>query len=199
MLFHPQTSYLQQMCSPKSHISLSLSVCPYILWVYILRLCRFFYSIFLSFFGLDLPAFFSNHSPFLRDHFFVGFERISFSCVGVLSSIINSHSGLLFFFFLKSKMGFIMCALWCVQRHGTSCLKSHPRRLSNVQLIPYLRVLLQNKCQEWYSNLYTNDHKSNWPPLGYCTCRAHLMSQVTLIQSRPNVLKSLTAISWTLF
>ena len=31
---------------------------------------------FLSFFGVGLPAYFSNHSPFLREHIFVGFYEL---------------------------------------------------------------------------------------------------------------------------
>ena len=38
--------------------------------------------------------------------------------------------------------------------HGSSCFKSHPRRLGNVQLIPYPRGLQQNKRWEWESNLF---------------------------------------------
>ena len=35
----------------------------------------------------------------------------------------------------------------------TSCSMPHPRRLGNVQLIPYPRELQQNKRWEWESNL----------------------------------------------
>ena len=55
--------------------------------------------------------------------------------------------------FSKSEMGFYMCAVWCVHRHGTSCFKSNPRRLGNVQLIPYTRGLQQNERRECELNL----------------------------------------------
>ena len=47
-----------------------------------------------------------------------------------------------------------MCAVFCVHRHRTSCFKFHPRRLGNIQLIPYPKRLQQNKRLEWESNLY---------------------------------------------
>ena len=40
-----------------------------------------------------------------------------------------------------------------MHRHRTSCFKSHPRRLGNVQLIHYPRGLQPNKRWEWESNL----------------------------------------------
>ena len=50
-------------------LSLSLSVPLLICGVNILRLWPFFYSIFfLSFFGVGLPAYLSNHNPFSREH-----------------------------------------------------------------------------------------------------------------------------------
>ena len=55
---------------------------------------------------------------------------------------------------LKSEMGFYVCAVQCVHRYGTSNFKPHPRRLHNVQLIPYPRGLQQNQHLEWESNLF---------------------------------------------
>ena len=44
-------------------------------------------------FGASVTAYFSNHSPFLRKHIFVGFNQFP----GALSSIITGHRRLLFF------------------------------------------------------------------------------------------------------
>ena len=41
-----------------------------------------------------------------------------------------------------------------MHRHGASCFKSIPWRLSYVQLIPYTRGLHQKERQKWKSNLW---------------------------------------------
>ena len=66
------------------------------------------------------------------------------SCVGARSSIITRHRGLLFF----EEIGFYMCVVKCVHRHGTSCFKSHSRKLGNIQSISYQRGLQKNEYRE---------------------------------------------------
>ena len=59
-------------------LSLSLSVPLYFEgFFFFSRLWLFFYSSFLSFFGVGIPAYFSNHCPFLREHNFVGFKKFT--------------------------------------------------------------------------------------------------------------------------
>ena len=55
----------------------------------------FLLHLFIIFVGVGLPAYFSNHSPFLREHNFVGFNEFP-SLMCWCSSIITSHRGLLF-------------------------------------------------------------------------------------------------------
>ena len=55
-------------------VSLSLSQrSPLICWVIFLRLWPFFYSICLSFIGVGLPAYLSNHNPFFEKAHFCRF------------------------------------------------------------------------------------------------------------------------------
>ena len=56
--------------------SLSLSQrSSFICGVNFLRLWSFFYSIFFIILRVGLPAYLSNHNPFLREHIFVGFNE----------------------------------------------------------------------------------------------------------------------------
>ena len=46
-------------------------------------------------------------------------------------------------------MGVYVCAVWCVHRHGTSCFKSHPRRLPRayVSVLPnfiFIKISLRD-------------------------------------------------------
>ena len=79
------------------------------------------------------------------------FCRFLLLCVGALSSIITGHRGLHF----SEKLDRIL-RVSSVMRAQTRDLhvsfKSHPRRLGNVQLIPYPKGLQQNKRWEWESN-----------------------------------------------
>ena len=62
-----------------------------------------------------------------------------------------------------------------MHRHRTSSFKSHPRRLGNVQLIPYPRGLQQNKRgsgNRTSAPVQALDHKSHRSlPLGYYACK----------------------------
>ena len=84
-------------------------------------------------------------------HFFQETQKTDFS---LSLSLIKSFfcytwsSATVTFSFSKSEMGFYGYAVLCVHRHGTSCFKSHHRRLGKVQLIPYPRGLQQNKRLE---------------------------------------------------
>ena len=106
--------------------------------------------LFFSFFRVGLPACLSNYNEFLREQIFVGFNEFSSHV------LVQCHPSSLTteaYSFSKSEMGFNVCAVYCVHRHRISCFKSHPRRLSNVQQIPYPKGLQQNKCWESKSNL----------------------------------------------
>ena len=71
-------------------ISLSLSAFPFqFVGSIFLRLWPFFYSIFLSFFGVCLPAYLSNHNPFSREHIFVGFNE--FPSLVYWCTVIHHH------------------------------------------------------------------------------------------------------------
>ena len=58
-------------------LSLPLSALPFILWGYSYVCERFLLHHFISF-GVGLAAYFSNHSPFLREHIFVDFNKFLF-------------------------------------------------------------------------------------------------------------------------
>ena len=133
---------------------------PFILrGIFFSRLWPFFYFSFLSFFEAGLPAYFSNHSPFLRELNFVGLWWCT---------VIHHH---------RPQGPTQGCSVLWMHRHLTSCFKSHLRGLGNVQLIPYPTGLQQNKCREWESNFCPSastgsQHKSNSLPLRYPTCTA---------------------------
>ena len=77
-------------------------------FLFYFSLWPFFYFIYFIIIGVSLPAYLSNHNPFSSEHifFFLGEEG---RAVGY-----NKFPSL-------------------VHRHRTSCFKSHPRRLGNVQ------------------------------------------------------------------
>ena len=114
---------------------LSLSTFPFILWSYIYFCGRF-----------STPSLypFWSRSPRKLHQRFRGSTFLLVSS-GVLVHYHPSSSVTVPYSFSKSEMGFYGYAVLCVHRHGTSCFKSHPRRLGNVQLIPYPRGLQQNK------------------------------------------------------
>ena len=115
-----------------------------------LRLWPFFYSFFLSFFWVGLPAYLSNHNPFSREHIFVGFNEFP-SHVLVHCHPSSPTTGA--YSFCKQWDEVLrLCSVMRAHRHGAFCFKSNPRRLGNVQLIPYPRGLQQNKRQGWESN-----------------------------------------------
>ena len=91
-----------------------------------------FSTLFYHIFWVGLPAYFSNHSPFLREHIFCRFQRVSYS--RVLVHCHPSSPAKEAYSFWKSAMGFYVCVVLCVHRHVTSCFKSHPRRLGNAQI-----------------------------------------------------------------
>ena len=67
----------------------------------------------INFLGVGLPAYFNNHSPFSREHNFVGFNNFLLSCVDALSSIFIGHRGLLFF---EEWDGILhVCSVMCAQ------------------------------------------------------------------------------------
>ena len=73
--------------------------------------------------------------------------------------------------FSKSTMEFYVCAKICVHRLGTSCFKSHPRRLGYVELIPwsltqedFCRINVRSGNQT-SAPVQALDHKSNSQPL----------------------------------
>ena len=92
-------------------------------------------------FWVGFPAYFSNHSLFSMEHIFVRFNK--FPYLVCWCTVIHFHRPQGAYSFLKSKIGFYLCAVKYVHSHGTSSFKSHRRRLCNVQLIPYPRGLQQ--------------------------------------------------------
>ena len=67
-------SLLSLSLSPSLSLSLSQSS-PFNLRGYHSRLWSFIYSNFSSFWGVGLPAYFSDHNPFSRENIFVGFNK----------------------------------------------------------------------------------------------------------------------------
>ena len=68
-----------------------------------MTVCVFDFFFFLNIFGVGIPAYFSNHSLFLREHIFGGFNE--FPSLMYLCTVIHQHS------FLKSEMGIYVCAV----------------------------------------------------------------------------------------
>ena len=95
--------------------SLSLSRCSpwYCRVIFFLRLWPFSYSIFLPFLGIGLPAYFSNHCPFLRVHMFVSFNK--FSSLVCRFTCHPSSQATRAYCFSKNEMGFYVCGVMCVQ------------------------------------------------------------------------------------
>ena len=66
--------------------------------------------------------------------------------------------------FSKSEIGFYVCPVKCIHRHGTSCFKSHSRRLGNLKL-----TLTQGDCSRFnarsgnqtFAPVQALDYKSN--------------------------------------
>ena len=106
--------------------NLSLSVSLYFVGLILLRLWLFFYSIFLSFLEQVSPHTLATTICFSREHIFVGFPSLKYWC-----TVIHHHRPQGPALFRRVRWDF-MC-VQCVQLHGTSCFKSHPRRLGNVQ------------------------------------------------------------------
>ena len=131
----------------------------------------FLLHIFYIIFGVGLPTYFSNHSPFPREHIFLGFTGFLLSRVGALSFITTGHRA---YSSTKSrsKIGFYVCAVLCVHKHRTFGFNSHPRRLGYVQ-----KSLTQRHCSRINAGSWNKtsapvqalDHKSNSLHLGYCT------------------------------
>ena len=91
-----------------------------------------------NFFFLLCPNI-SNHSPFLREHIFVGLNKFP-SRVLVHCHLSSATTGAYSLFKERWDFSSVQC--------NVSCFKSHPRRLDNIQLIPYTRGLQQNKRWE---------------------------------------------------
>ena len=61
------------------------------------------------------------------------------------------------YFGFVSKMGFYVCVVWCVHRHGTSCFKSNSRRLlvGNVQFYKRSNIIVKSQfCKYMYFYSY---------------------------------------------
>ena len=99
----PINRYIKTFTPLSFYLSLSLPLSlsqrsPFNLWgQYFTFVAVFPLRFFLSFFGVGLPAYLSNHNPFSREHIFVVLTSFLLSCIGALSSIITGHRGLLFF------------------------------------------------------------------------------------------------------
>ena len=83
----------------------------------------FFYLIFSSYFGVGLHTYFSNYSPFMREHIFVGFNKLSTLVYGY--TVITGHRGLLSLF--QSIRWDFMCV------HCDVCTDTGPPVLSPIQ------------------------------------------------------------------
>ena len=71
-----------------------------------------------SFYGVGLPAYLSNRNQFSREHVFVGFNEfpsLVYWCCHPSSPATGAYS------FSKSEIGFYVCTMLCVHRHGSSC------------------------------------------------------------------------------
>ena len=98
---------------------------------------------FTPFFHLGLPAYFSNRSPFLSEHIFVGFDE--FPSLMCKCTVIHHYRPQGPTLFKRVRWDFT-----CVQCNECTCTRP-PRRLRRLQLIPYPKRLQQNKRRE--SNL----------------------------------------------
>ena len=125
-----------------------LSAFQFKLWVYFFVYVsgRFFLLHLFIIFGVGLHAYF-NHSLFLTEHIFVGFNE--FPSPVCWCTVIHHHRPS---FFSKSKMGFYVCAA-CMTQDLFKVPSEQTRLVGNVQLIPYPMGLQQNKHQEWKLNL----------------------------------------------
>ena len=143
---------------------------PLICWVNFLRLWPFFYSILLSFFRVGFHTYLSNHYPFLRKHIFAGFNEFpSLVCCSFSRVLVHCHpssptTGA--YSFSMKETGFYVCAVWCVHIHGTSCFKSHPRRLDNVYIQGDYSRIIAGSGNQTSATVQAPDHKSNSLTLG---------------------------------
>ena len=82
---------------------------PLVCGVYFTSMAVFLLQLFFyHFFGVGLPAYFSNHSPFLREHIFVSFNE--FPSLMFWCTVIHHHrpQGPTLF---QREMGFYVCAV----------------------------------------------------------------------------------------
>ena len=114
-------------------VSFSLSqqyplICGF--FFYFILVCgRFSTSSFLSFLEWVSLHTLATTIRFWGSTFLLLLTSILLLCIGAHPSSPATGA----YSFSKSEMGFYVCAVWCVHRHRTSCFKSHPRRLGNVQ------------------------------------------------------------------
>ena len=102
-------------------------------------------------FGLGLPTYFSNHSPSLSEHIFVGFKE--FTSLMCWYTAIHHHQPQGPTLFRRARWDFTCVQFDMCTDMRPPVSKFHLRRLCNVQLIPYPRWLQQNKGWEWELNL----------------------------------------------
>ena len=81
--------------------------------MYILCLWTFFYSSFLSIFGVGLPAYFSNHSPFSRQHILVRFDKFPSLARVLVHCHIHHHWGQPFLIFKEWDWIVCVCSVMC--------------------------------------------------------------------------------------
>ena len=87
----------------------------------------FLLQLFFIIFGVGLPAYFSNHSPFSKEHIFVGFNE--FPSLVYWCIVIHHHRPQGPTLFQMSEMGFYVCNVF----FDTGPPVSHPRILGNLQ------------------------------------------------------------------
>ena len=75
--------------SPGAVLASLSQLCPLVLWGIFYVYGRFSIPAFYHFFLVGLPAYFSNHSPFLREHIFVGFNE--FPSLVCWCTVIHHH------------------------------------------------------------------------------------------------------------
>ena len=92
-------------------IQIYFSAFPFILLGYFLRLWPL-YSIFFHHFLVGLPAYFSNHSPFFREHNFVGFNK--FPSLMCWCTVIHHHRPQKPTLFQRDGI-LLVCSVMCAQ------------------------------------------------------------------------------------
>ena len=72
-----------------------------------------FLLLFHNIFWLGLPAYFSNHSPFSREHIFVGFNK--FPSLVCWRTVIHCHRPQGPTLFQRMRWDFMLCSVMCAQ------------------------------------------------------------------------------------